>query len=274
VSCPARWGCHSSGRGASLLSFGDVEADPGPPTPDWGEEDYAVQPDLVQEACSCLGIAPVKDAFATPTNSRFPAFWSKAEDAFAQALAYPHAGAMWANPAFTRVNDVVTKASREGCLMLVVTPKWSGPGYPWWTALCALCPRRWCFPEGRPVYLRGGTDLMPAPRRRTWAFLLDSRPQQQLGLAPPPPTVTLAVTPVGPPPGIAPPDRDPGAQLMTAHRHTDTLPLGSRPRKSDRRRGVQRFDHTSGARPRPHSLPPPHPSRSPSSRSRHGRRQP
>jgi len=52
-------------------------------------------------------------------------------------------------PPFSRLNEVVTKASREGCLMLVVAPEWSGPGYPWWTALCALCPKRWCFPEGR-----------------------------------------------------------------------------------------------------------------------------
>jgi len=92
VSCPARLGSHPNGRGASLLSCGDVEANPGPPTPDWGEEDNAVQPDLVREACSRLGIAPVRDAFATATNCRFPAFWSKAEDAFAQAWDYPSAG--------------------------------------------------------------------------------------------------------------------------------------------------------------------------------------
>jgi len=85
VSCPARLGTLSSDRGASLLSCGDVEANPGPPPPDWGEEDYAVLPDLVQEACSRLGIAPVRDAFATPTNRRFPAFWSKAEKAFTQS---------------------------------------------------------------------------------------------------------------------------------------------------------------------------------------------
>jgi len=258
VSCPARLGCHSSGRGASLLSCGDVEANPGPPPPDWGKEDYAVLPDLVQEACYRLGIAPVRDAFATPNNRRLPAFWTKAEDAFSQAWDYPGAGALWARSPFSRLDEVVTKASRQGCLMLVIAPEWSGPGYPWWKALCALCPKRWCFPEGRPVYLRGGTDLVPAPRWRTWAFLLDSRPPQQLGLAPPPPTVALAVTPAGPsPPRVAPLDQDPGAQLMAAHRHTETLPLGSRPGKSDKRRGVQRFDPTSGARPRPHSLGPP-----------------
>jgi len=41
---------------------------------------------------------------------------------------------------------------------------------------------------------------------------------------------------------------------MTAHRHTDTLPLGSKPGKSDKRRGVQRFDPTTETRPRFSSL--------------------
>jgi len=151
ASCPARLGTRSPGRGASLLSRGDVEANPGPPPPDWGEETYAVLPDLVLEACSRLCIGPTRDAFATPTNRRFPAFRSKAEDAFAQPWDYPSAGPLWANPPFSRLDEVVTKAAREGCLMLVVAPEWSGPGYRWWAAMCALCPRMWCFPEGRPV---------------------------------------------------------------------------------------------------------------------------
>jgi len=62
------------------------------------------------------------DAFATPTNRRCPAFWSQAEDAFAHALDYPHAGALWANPPFSRLDEVMMKASRKGWLMLVVAP--------------------------------------------------------------------------------------------------------------------------------------------------------
>ena len=83
--------------------------------------------------------------------------------------------------------------------MLIVAPEWGGPGYPWWAALCALCPRRWCFPEGRPVYLCGGTELMPAPRWRTWAFLLDSRPPVVPGPAAVPPAVPAALTLTNPP---------------------------------------------------------------------------
>jgi len=175
---------------------------PGPATPGLGEEDYAVLPDMVQEACFRLCIAPTRDAFATPTNRRFPAFWSKAEDAFAQSWDYPSACALWANHPFSRLDEVVTKPAREVCLMLVFAPEWSGPEYPWWTALCALCPRKLCFPEGRPVYLRGDTDTVPAPWWRTWAFLLDSRPPQLPGHPAPPPGAPSGVAPTVPPPTV------------------------------------------------------------------------
>jgi len=130
---------------------------------------------MVQAACGRLGIAPVRDAFATPTNRRFPAFGTKAEDALAQAWDYPSVCALWEKSLLSRLDEVVTKASREGCLMLVVIPEWSGPGYPWRTALCALCPKMSCLPEGRPVYMLWGTELVAAPGWRTWAFLLNSR---------------------------------------------------------------------------------------------------
>jgi len=69
------------------------------------------------------GLDPVRDAFPTPTNRRFPAFWPKAEDAFGQAWDYPSEDALWVNPLFSRLNEVVTKASRDGCLILVIAPE-------------------------------------------------------------------------------------------------------------------------------------------------------
>jgi len=128
----------------------DVEPNPGPPTTDWGEEDNSVVPDLVAEACGRLGISPVRDAFATPANHRFPAYLTREDDAFAQPWDYATAGPLWANPPFSRLEEVVAKAAREGCLMLVIAPEWPGPQYPWWAALCAL-------------YLRGvhGSDASP-----------------------------------------------------------------------------------------------------------------
>jgi len=104
--------------------------------------------------------------------------------------------------------------------MLIIAPEWPGPQYSWWTALCALCPRRRKLPQDRPLYLRAVTDLMPAPRWRTWAFLLDSREgcrRKCHSQRAEPPTA-------GPLLPEAPRGTDPGAELMTAQRHTDKLP--------------------------------------------------
>jgi len=82
------------------------------------------------------------------------------------AVRLRHGWSLVGEPPFSRLEEVVAKAAREGCLMLIIAPEWPGLKYPWWAALCALCPKRWQFPQDRPLYLRGGTDLMLAPKWR------------------------------------------------------------------------------------------------------------
>jgi len=71
---------------------------------------------------------------------------------------------LWTNSAFSRMWEVVAKAAREGCHVLVIAPEGPGPQYHWWASLCALCPNRWCLPQDRPIYLRGGSDLIQNPK--------------------------------------------------------------------------------------------------------------
>jgi len=149
--------------------------------------------------------------------------------------------------------------------MQVIAPEWPGPQYPWWAALCALCPKRWQLPQDRSVYLRGGRGSDVSPQVVNMG-LPSGLPGGVTELHAP---TTPADSPpnVGPPASEAPRAADPGAQLMTAHRHTDTLPLGSRPGKVERKRDVQRFHPTgppvsapttrSTAKPRHSSLGPP-----------------
>jgi len=82
----------------------------------------------------------------------------------------------------------------------------------------ALCLKSWCLLQDRLVYLRGGTDLMPAPKWRKGAFVLDSRaePQAQEPLPPP-----LQAGPVALPQQPGTPQ---GAQLTAAHRKSDIFP--------------------------------------------------
>jgi len=121
-SFPARLDHPTTGRSASLLSCGDVEANPGTPPTDWGEEDYAFVQELLAEACGRLGISPVRDAFGTPANHRFSAYWTREDGTFAQSWDYATAGPLWANPPFSRLEELVAKDAREGCLMLNIAP--------------------------------------------------------------------------------------------------------------------------------------------------------
>jgi len=84
-----------------------------------------------------------------------PAYWTRDDDAFAQSWGYATAGPLCANPPFSRLEEVVAKAAREGCLILIIAPEWPGPQYPWWAALCALCPKRSVPPR------RHGLDASP-----------------------------------------------------------------------------------------------------------------
>jgi len=169
-----------------------------------------VVPNLVAEACGRLCISPVRDAFAKPANHRFAAYWTKEDDAFAQPWDYALAGSLWGNPPFSRMEEVVAKAALEGCHMLVIAPGWTGPKYPWWASL----------------YLREGSDLMPAPKWRTWAFLLNSCSGSQAHQSLPPPPPVMEPHPQGNPGA--------GTRALNSWRLTairTTLPLGSRPGK-------------------------------------------
>jgi len=104
---------------------------------------------------------------------------------FAQPWDYAKAGSLMANKPFSRIEEVVAKAAREGCHMLVIAPEWPGPQYPCWASLCSLCPNRWCLPQDSPIYLRGGSDIMPAPKWRCRDVPAVPAPSISRGRAPP-----------------------------------------------------------------------------------------
>jgi len=43
--------------------------------------------------------------------------------------------------AFSRLEEVVSKAAWEGCHMLVIAPEWPGPQYPWGAVALRLVPQ-------------------------------------------------------------------------------------------------------------------------------------
>jgi len=85
----------------------------------------------------------VRDAFETPANHRFAAYWTKEDDAFAQRRDHVPAGSMLENHPLSRMEEVVAKAAWECCHMLFIAPDCSGSQIPSWASLCALCLNRW-----------------------------------------------------------------------------------------------------------------------------------
>jgi len=178
-SCPARLDNPTSGRGASLLSCGDVEANPDPPATDWGGGGLRGSPGTGGGGVRPPRHLPCQGCLCDAGEPPLPVVLDEGGRRVRPAEGYATSGPLLTKTPFNCLEEVVAKEAREGSLMLIISPEWPGPQYPWWTTLCALCPRRWQLPQDRPLYLRGGMDLIPSPRWRAWAFLLDSREGSQ-----------------------------------------------------------------------------------------------
>jgi len=111
----------------------------------------------------------------------------------------PRPGTYGRTPPFSRIEEVVAKAAREGSHILVIAPDWPGPQYPWLASLCALCPKRWCPPQGRPITSEGArTSCLPPGGglgSSCWTHDRDHRPSS------PPPTASGGAPPAGGTPG-------------------------------------------------------------------------
>ena len=115
---------HKSGRGAGLLTCGDVEANQGP-LDNPGPEDYALTHALVQEVLTFLahGEQPARDCFASVQNSRFAAYWDRGDDAFSK----PWGGGelLRMNPPFPMMSRVLDKISTDNAIVVLKAPQWT-----------------------------------------------------------------------------------------------------------------------------------------------------
>ena len=132
---------------------------------------------------------PHRDAFATKANAQFPLFWAEEDDAFQQEWGGPHP--LWMNPPFSMLDRLASKLWAEGGHAVVFCPAWSEALAP----LRGMCLREHPVPAV-PMFVRLGTQLMPAPRWQVWIFYI-RRP-------PPRPPVLLSAPEVIEPPKPAP----------------------------------------------------------------------
>ena len=149
-------------------------------------ESYTLEPTLRESAMRQLDVPPnsvTLDLFAshsnhqeakylTRKNSAWNYDWSKIAEHPEKASATPQP-TLWANPPFSKLPEVVTKACLEPTRMILVHPDWED-NY-WSPLLNEITVHRAQIPSGTPVYLTERTKKpLPAPLWNTQVSLLDT----------------------------------------------------------------------------------------------------
>ena len=89
-------------------------------------ENYAVRQSVMEDALKKLGVAPTIDAFADAANHRLAKWWGEGSpwgvDAFQQNW---KGELLWANPPYTKLEEVVARVKSENAHMVLVMPEWT-----------------------------------------------------------------------------------------------------------------------------------------------------
>ena len=91
------------------------------------------------------------DVFASKENTHCPEFWDEGVDAFTQP--WKQGRALWINPPFSRLPEVVDKIATEGVRCFLVCPNW--PTQKWFALAQEKMTQAYFFP-GRESYFRNG----------------------------------------------------------------------------------------------------------------------
>ena len=110
-------------------------------------ESYTFTDDLRDKIVAWAGITPTVDAFASPTNKRFPLHW---EDAFQEDWS---SEILWAKPPFLRMPEVIDKICLERAKGILIVPE----------ALPGMVPRIGCHCPG---LVGNSPRRTPLPNRR------------------------------------------------------------------------------------------------------------
>ena len=88
------------------------------------------------------------DVFASKENTRCPEFWDEGVDAFTQP--WKQGRALWINPPFSRLPEVVDKIATEGVRCFLVCPNW--PTQKWFALAHEKMTQAYFFPAGSRIF--------------------------------------------------------------------------------------------------------------------------
>ena len=168
-------------RGELNRPFAEAPADEPPSytlfptsTERWHTERYAVLPCIMKDITIRLGEPmPQIDAFADSGNFRLPRWWGpdspECTDAFSTSWAVEDCGTLWANPPFSKIDQVIEKAQKEGARIILILPDW--PSQQWFGEVWKHAQRYHYYPETTPLFELDSLPMPPTLKWGVWAIL-------------------------------------------------------------------------------------------------------
>ena len=134
----------------------------------------------VEKILNHFGVTPVRDAFATPQNTRFAKWWGEGspegEDAFKQDWGQ---GLLWMNPPFNVFLQVLDKIRGEGTHVILVVPVWRRRKFTRQALEMAL--DQYVFPKGTLLFERKGKAMKGTAWEVRALLICGHHPRCELG---------------------------------------------------------------------------------------------
>jgi len=144
-------------------------------TLNWFPESYRLVDSIRKKGLEKLSLKVCVDLFANAYNHTETLFccprWSAWKFDWGQL--YRQYGPLWCNPPFTTIRRVLCKAAKEGCVLVLLTPEWSGAD--WKELLDRLTVRRVALPpEDGYLFVGDHGQPLPAPSWTCVVSVVDS----------------------------------------------------------------------------------------------------
>ena len=141
-------------------------------------ERYMVRRSMYRKIVNHLGLEdnePEVDMFADPELHQLPRWFGPGgvcKDAFSTSWDFEIMGLGWANPPFSRLQEVIDKIVHDGCRCVLVVPMWPTCG--WYDDVQPYIMKKFYIAAGQKVF-HDGKGLVPPTKWPLWAYVVDGR---------------------------------------------------------------------------------------------------
>ena len=149
----------------------------------WVSEQYVVHKKFITDILMRLNCGtPMVDAFATAKNKRWAQHWGTDKpdhpDAFDEDWSFEVQGLIWANPPFSKLEQVVNKAKHNKVRIVLICPEWHQQQ--WFKDAMSITHRRYRYKAGTPFFELNGRPA-GGTHWAVWALYINSTSDKQHG---------------------------------------------------------------------------------------------